>query len=481
MSRRFVLSRRAVLRGATGAGVACVGLPLLEAMLNSNGDALAGGGALPKQLLVYFIGNGFRLDRFEPAQTGADFTLSEELAPLAPVESHLKVVTGLQNWCAYQFTHHEGMTAFNGYTCAEAVPNALYSKAGGPTLDQVVADHIAATEATPPIIKSIQAGISPKVSIMDSGTTMFALSHRGPNENLDPVFNPQVIWQLLFGEFVDKPDDSELRLAVIDSVRQDANKLRGRLGTVDQQRIDAHLQGLSELEMKINAMPPSCMAPSQPSETNPEGPSNGALTNVNNIMADLLVKALECDITRVASVMFIGGAAETTYTEISQSTNHHSNTHNSNAQQAVHSGVVYSMERLRDLAVKMRDTLDPTGRSLLDSGLILAGSDCSEGLTHSVARQPYILIGNLGNTLTGKVHHQATPRTGTPNQWAATGNTSDVLYTVLKAFNPAATSVGDLTPQQLQGGWYGTSNPPSQAAAGSSTLIDALTGPEFGA
>ena len=127
---RFALSRRTMLRGSLGIGVASVGLPLLEIMLNDNGTALAGGAALPKQFITWFMGNGFRLERLEPTQTGADFTLTEELAPFANVESYLKVVTGLQNWCYQQVTHHEGMTGFSGYNMAEL--SGLFSKSGGP-------------------------------------------------------------------------------------------------------------------------------------------------------------------------------------------------------------------------------------------------------------------------------------------------------------------------------------------------------------
>ncbi|NUP09540.1 MAG: DUF1552 domain-containing protein [Polyangiaceae bacterium] len=479
MSRsRFSLSRRAVLRGSVGTGVACVGLPLLEAMLNTNGDALAGGTPLPRQLVVYFIGNGFRLDQLEPATTGASFDLTPELNPLMGVEAYTKVVTGLQNWCAYQVTHHEGMTAFNGYTMAEL--SGLYSKAGGPTIDQLVADHIEASSDPSPLIRSVQIGISRRTSIMDSGTTMFAVSHRSTNEPLFPKFNPQEIFQLLFGEFEDKPDDGELRLAIIDSVREDANKLRARLGSVDRERLDAHLDGLAQLEEKIKTLPPVCQPPEMPSQTNPEGVQNEPLTDVNEVMAELLVQALKCDVTRVASVQFIGGAAETVYTEIGQNNAHHNNTHNGGAQAEVHEGVVYAMGQVATLANKMRETIDPTGKNLLESGLIMVGSDCSEGLTHSVSRQPYILIGNLRDSLVGKYHYQSVPKSGNDGSLTASGNTSDVLMTVLKAFNPEATSVGDMTARNLQGGWYGTGNPPNQAATGSNKVIDELLGPAFG-
>ncbi|MFO0550827.1 MAG: DUF1552 domain-containing protein [Polyangiaceae bacterium] len=476
---RFALSRRTFLRGAAGLGVASVGLPMLDAMLNTNGTALAGGAPLPKQFVLWFMGNGVRLDRWEPTQTGATYTLSEELAPLANVQDYLKVITGLQNWCAYQVTHHEGMTAYSGYTMTEL--NGLFSKSGGPTIDQVIADRIEATATTPPLVRSIQCGVSRRWSIMDSGTTMQCLSHRGPNEALFPEFNPQKIWNTLFLDYQPKPDDSALRLSVLDAVREDTKKLQARLGTVDKQRLDAHLDGIRELEERIQALPPVCSPPDIPTETNPTGTSNEPLTSVNKAMSDLIVHAFKCDITRVASVFFIGGAAETVYTEIGQSGGHHMNTHNEPSNQPmVHAGVTYAMQQFAYLCEKMRSTVDPSGLSLLDTGLALMGSDCSIGRSHSVARQPYLLVGKGRDSFTGSYHYQKVARSGDEYSLAAAGNTSDVLYTVLRSFDPTAASVGDMTPRQLEGGWYGTNNPPNQAASGSSTVITELTGPAFG-
>ncbi len=480
MNRRKFLSRRTFLRGSLGLGASTVvGLPLLEAMLNQSGTALADGSALPMQLVVWFMGNGYRLEQLEPTQTGEAFTLTPELAPFSAVEPYISIATGLQNWSPHQITHHEGMVGFSGWPIQQ-LPGAFASNMGGPTIDQVVADFIETSSPVRPAIKSIQVGISKRVSKMDSGTTMFAVSHRGPTESLPPEFNPQSVFTRLFGEYLPKPDDRALRLSVLDSVREDAKKLQARLGSADRQRLEAHLEGVRQLEEKLKTAPPSCTIPGMPTETNADVNGDEPIDAVNKAMSDLLVYAMSCDITRVASVMFIGGAAETSYAEIGQQVGHHYNTHDEFAQAAVHEGVVYGHGKLAYLLERMAATLDPTGVSLLDSGLCLSGSDCSVGLQHRVSRQPYILAGKLRDRLR-KYHYQATPFGGDPNdKTVASGSTSDVLYTVLKAFHPDATSIGQMTPQDLQGDWYGTGSPPSQKATGSSTIIPELTGPQFG-
>jgi hypothetical protein len=428
---RRPLARRTFLRGIVGATTAVVGLPLLEAMLNRHGTALADEAPLPTRFMTWFFGNGVLLPRFEPTATGPGFPLSEELEPLADVREYVTVLTGLQNRCEEQITHHEGMTVFNGYTMVEI--KGLFSKAGGPTIDQLVAKAIGG--ATP--IDSVHIGISKHTSVMDSGTTMFALSHKGPNEPQYPNFNPREVWAQLFGSFVPRPDDRALRGSILDAVRDDISRLRARLGAHDNHRLEAHLEGVAALEKKIRATPPVCALPDLPSEANVDVDGVEPISAVTDVMSDLLVYAFGCDITRVATCLFIGGAAETVFSELGHTAGHHFHTHDAGAQDKVHEGVVYIMQRLASMMKKFRAAVDIDGKNLLDTSIIYCSSDCAEGISHSIARQPIILLGHgRGQLVFPGIHYQATPYP------YSDGNTSDVLLTCLKAFDPAALSVG---------------------------------------
>lgn len=441
--KRFKLNRRAMLRGMIGSSAAVVGLPMLEAMLNANGTAMADGADKPCRFLSWFFGNGVRLDRFEPTNTGAGWTASEELAPLASLidDGYVNLVTGLRNRCSLQITHHEGMTAFNGYDFVH--DGGLASRAGGPTIDQVIADHVSAD--TP--VSSVHVGVSRKTSVMDQGTTLFALSHRGPNEPQYPIYNPQEVWQQIFGNFVPKPDDSALRLSILDAVKSDATRLRNRLGKLDQERLDAHLDGVAELEKKIQATPPTCELPAMPTETNPVNSPIEPFESVADAMDELIAYAFVCDITRVATNMFHGGASETVFANLGQVNAHHTNTHSSSnniQNNQVHNAVLFLMGRLAKLGEKLRSTLEPDGTNLLDSTIVYASSDCSEGWSHSIDRQPVILLGHGRNALKYPgIHHRAAPFTSVNN---STGNISDVLLSVLQAYNPAASSIGGGAP-----------------------------------
>ena len=277
---------------------------------------------------------------------------------------------------------------------------------------------------------------------------MFAMSHRSGAEPLYPEKNPQNVWTSLFGGYIPKPDDKALRLSVLGTVKDDIAKLNATLGAADKARLEAHLESIAALEYKIQAIQPVCAPPAFPTETNKDNNGIEPMSSVNQAMSDLIAHAFRCDITRVASYFVIGGAAETVFAEIAQNVGHHNNTHNGGAQEAVHQGVLYIMGLLATLLGSLKAVTEPDGTNLLDSSIIYCSSDCSEGLTHSVKRQPVMLFGHGRNSLVYPgIHHQASPNPG--GNWStqtgglqSVGNISDVLLSCLRAFDPAAPSVG---------------------------------------
>jgi hypothetical protein len=427
MKSKF-LSRRAILKGMLGGAAVAVGLPTLEAMLNSHGEAFADGSQFPLRFMTYFFGNGFVLSKFVPAVGGAGYELTPELAPLANVKEHVSVMTGFDNRCEQVITHHEGMTVFSGYSIADV--SGLSSKAGGPTIDQVIAAKIGGLTPIP----SVHVGVSRRLSAQDGGTSLHSLSHKSTNEPQPPEWNPQEVWNSLFNAFTPLSDPSgPLRVSVLDAVRDNTLSLKKRLGVKDRERLDAHLTGLSELETKIKALPPACSKPGMPSESNPEGQGDEPLIATSEAMSDLLAYAFACDVTRVASFLLVGGAAETVLSDLSETTSHHSNTHNyPDAATAVHEGVVYLMERFAYLLEKLKATPDGVNGNVLDNTIVYMSSDCAEGWSHTIKGQPVIVAGRGG----GYLKHPGIHVKG------GGANPSDILMTCVRAFDPAHPSIG---------------------------------------
>ncbi len=445
------LSRRTMLRGAVGGTSFVMGLPLLEAMLDRHGEAHADGAALPVRIVTWMTANGVLLDKFEPSTVGASWSLSEQLAPLQSVKPYVNVCTGFKNRGAEGQAvggHVEGVTAFTGYPYAYSNGGAAFEP-GGPSLDQIIADRVA--DETP--VRSLQVGISKANLFSGMGGLGIGISFRGEPgaiTALPPVDSPAQVWQSLFGIFpgpgaVD--NDRIVRAMMLDAVKAQADTLRGKLGANDQMRVDAHLQGVAELNQKISALAPPCVMPDEPTLTNSEPVGAELIGPVNRAMAELIAYALHCDITRVVSVQFLGLAGETPYTEIGLSATKHLLSHdaqyNVQAREQLHQSVVYEMERFAEFCETLHQSDERNGTNLLDSTICYWSSDLSVGWLHSLNRQPVILVGSgRGHLKNPGVHVQAIandpddPNGEETAEMPSAGNISDIALTVLQAFGP---------------------------------------------
>ncbi|PRP89885.1 hypothetical protein ENSA5_69910 [Enhygromyxa salina] len=456
------LKRRTFLRGALGGGIASIALPPLDAMMNLEQTAFADGSSQPRRYVSWFRGNGFILDRFEPIGAGADWQLNDHMTPLAGVKDYLNVVTGLTNRCKETITHHEGMTVFNGYTMVDiGQGQGFFSNSGGPTIDVLISDALAGQ--TP--IASVHLGASKAQSPADEGTTMHNLSHRGHLQPNAAITNPSAAWQSLFGSFVQPKDDRELRLHILDSVKGEVSTLQSRLGAEDKVRLEAHLDSIAALEAKLMTATPVCELPMDPMFDNSDAVNNEQLTLVNELMSDLLCYAFSCDLTRVATMLFLEGAAEPSLGEVpGNDSSWHQYSHNVNSWDVggpFDNGQYYLMERFGYLLTKMRDTIEFDGTNLLDNSIVLMSSDASDGSVHSIQRHPMILAGAGGGYLKYPgIHYQPEPLSGNYSHGShpgpTSGNTTDVLMSIMRAFDDSVSWIGEQPNDQGEGAGSGT-------------------------
>lgn len=437
---RHTLSRRTFLKGLAGVTVA---LPALDIMLNAHGEALANGIELPKRFGVWFWGNGVRLDRWNPASTGTNWELSPALAPLAPVKAYLNVVSNYEVKAAGPRGHHGGESGI--LSGVEFIPlehpNSNYSsKFGGPSIDQMLVNDLH------PELPALALGVSKKVVTVE-GPTLNYISHRGPDNPIAPEYSPAAVFSRMFGSFT--PPDvidprRDLRVHVLDTVADETRALQARLGTHDRQRLDAHLSAISELRARILALPPeqvgACQIPEMgTTDENQNVDGQERLVEVHNAMADLLVLAYACDLTRSASMMFTGSVGFTVFSDVpGVSAGHHDMTHDDSeaVQDLVHDTTVYTMARFNDLLVKLKNTPEGAG-NLLDRSLIFATSDCAEGKSHQNKDYPVVLAGRAGGTMRYPgTHWRGNTIAGQRR------DTNDILFTIFQAMGSFRPYVG---------------------------------------
>lgn len=424
---RFRLSRRGFLRGLAGGSLATIALPALEAMFNSNGTAHSDGTPLARRFVCFFFGNGILLDKWTPTAVGPDYELTEQLMPIANVKDYCHVLTGFDNKHGQKITHHEGMAGmWSGHPFIRQ-GGGLNSKFGGPSIDQVVAEKVGMRTTYP----SLEIGVSKRVST-DEGPTMQFMSHKSTNEPMPPEYSPRALFQRIFS--APPPDDPSRpsRIDVLDAVLEDAHALRNQIGAADKLRLDAHLESVSRLQGQINALPPVCMIPAEPTQENIDVGGIEPLTEVSHLMSDLLVYAFTCDLTRVASYMLSPGVGHAVYDFTGSLEEQHLMSHDPvGAAVPLNLSIIWNVEQYAYLLERMKATEDGVG-NLLDSSVVLLGSDCSEGWSHRISNTP-VVVGGLGGGMIkrGGGHLRQNGR-----------NVSDVLLTCARTVAPEITEVG---------------------------------------
>ena len=125
---------------------------------------------------------------------------------------------------------------------------------------------------------------------------------------------------------------NQLRRSVLDAVLTDAKRLQMSVGSADSKRIDAHMESVRALEMRIpmggaNPPPkPACPVPTVPTE--PAANLDLAkVTATSKAMNKLIAVALSCNMTRVYSHLWSGARDDNHYPIVQLDTEHHNLTH----------------------------------------------------------------------------------------------------------------------------------------------------------
>lgn len=420
MMRDHRLSRRTVLRGMFGAGTVSLALPVLEAMVDAHGRALADGSELPRRFGVWFWGNGTQPSAWAPAVQGEGWEATGLLSGLAPVKDYVNVISGgVLPVAGNHNPHVEGAVgilaagnpllheSYNGQQ-----DNWNFLTVPSPSVDQIAADHLAG--ASP--FRSLSLAVTP-VHTSDAGssnhpgTAISYISHSAPYVFNPPTMDPSELFAALFGGGLPpiEPGDADpaqlARARVLDAVLDDADALRARLGHNDRQRLEQHLEGVYELQNRLTAlvMPgEACSVPLDPG--NPDSERERA-----RVMAELVAMAFACDLSRVAAVEFSSPASHVDYPDIGVEsgglgTSFHEYEHQQGYNDTVRTVLTYFVEVFGDFVAALRALPEVDG-TLLDRSCILGTTDVAGGWDHAFNDFPVLLAGRAGGALRFPGHH----------------------------------------------------------------------------
>jgi hypothetical protein len=423
--RSAPLSRRSLLRGVFRGSAVALSLPFLELFLDRR--ALACGGAIPKRFGLYCWGNGNIPSRWTPTGSGTDWELSEQLASLAPVKDLVTVVSGFSVKLTNAVPHSSGAAGLlSGAPMQSVGDDETFS---APSVDNLVADEIGGDT----LYRSLQTG----------ATGVSGLSYTGPSSRNPPETDPYALYERLFGDTFREPGAEVevdptlgLRRSVLDAVMEDVAALQARVGAADKARLEAHLDGVRELEQRLARLeedPPNlaaCARADSPTADFSDVDGRPQISARSRAMVDLLALALACDQTRVFSHYLTDPVGDVLFP--GASAGHHSLTHDEGGDQPeVHAITQQCVAEFAYLVEKFA-SIDEGDGSLLDNSVVLCCSEVSLGQTHSLDEMPLVYAGGCCGTL----------RTGYHLRSDSQDNASELMLTLMRAMDLSAPDFG---------------------------------------
>ena len=230
--------------------------------------------------------------------------------------------------------------------------------------------------------------------------------------------SPHALFERLFGAgFVEPGDEAVvdprlgLRRSVLDAVTDRLNGLRKRLSAADRLRLEQHLGGVRDLELRLARMeanPPSLASCARPDEPQADEFFGDDILIRHRAIVDVLVMALACDQSRVFTDCFTRPVDNFIYP--GTDSGHHRLTHDEmDPQPQVHQAVLQIMGELR-YTIEALASIPEGEQTLLDHTLMLCTSEISFGRTHSLEDIPVVLAGSGGGVLKSNYHYRSETR-----------------------------------------------------------------------
>jgi hypothetical protein len=426
----FRLNRRALLRGAGGVAIA---LPWLEIMTPRAASAAP---APPKRFVGVYTPGGTVLSAWRPSGTPSDYAFGPILSPLTPVKDRVLVMDGLDMKCAIGEQNQAGLV---GLLTGRPQDPQYDNFAAGPSLDQVLASRLSAGYALPSLELAVRWGTG-KSHGLTFPINILSFRDAPGFAPIPPRLDPAAIWQSLFGASTPSPSRAWDK-SILDAVGKRYIKLSQRLGAADRARLEQHLSALRDLELRVAST--TCAAP-ELVDTSDYDPAAGllsatdgsvrdvetdaAIPKVGRLMMDMLVMALACDITPVATLMWSDTEAKHTlpWLGLNEHVHYYMNDGGYRPEDLTTIFTWYATQHL--YLIEQLAKVSVGERTLLDETVVFFGSHLQHPATHAKTDMPFLLAGG-----------------GLPGKWHDGGHRphNDLLLALCNLFGDQRTTFGD--------------------------------------
>lgn len=378
------LNRRTVLR-FMGLQLA---LPLLSSVIPSSARAQTVG---RNRFIGVFVPNG----AYMPGGDDGNWSFAEALAPLAAagVQNNAMIVRGLFNGIAGVDPHWQNAAGF--LSCRPIVLGDAAVARCGKSLDQVIADE------EPTALRSLEVG-APYYHVHPlndhpgySNDYLNRISWQTDDSFRSPIADPRQMFEKIFG--VTSGSAAQIRhlhdrkKSILDFLHKDATRLSARMPAEYRPVVSTYMDTVREIELQLDNAGTGTCAPPFEAPTQDFSDFQARYVERYQLMHRMVAVALQCGSTNVATMMYGPSSSDLDAAEVlGGGAGHHSCAH--------HLGDPSRIDRLRGmntmhaglfahLLTQLRDL------NLLDSTLVMYGSDMSDGDLHGTENLPVLLCG----------------------------------------------------------------------------------------
>jgi hypothetical protein len=371
---------------------------------------------------------------WHPSGSGAgdSWTLSPILEPLLPVKQYVSVLTNVSNYAPFGGHVEPSHSNCGASTWTSVKPNGKDNANNGISVDQVIANTIGGQTLLP----SLQVGLSTLDSSTDGlpGQHSRSMSWKSATEPLYKLVNPQAVFDRLVaggpvGGSAMPVDDAAaarrraLKQSALDYVLEGATSLQKRLSVSDRMKVDQFLTSVRSLEKRVGdsgmQIPVAgCVQVKRPGEVYSVGnvPSDYNRGTHADLMIDLVIMAIQCDITRVVSFMLDDCRSDFVYNFINERkftaagstpgtspvAGYHGLQHAGDTNNGFATIGWWMASKAAEVASKLMAIQEGAAGNALDNTVITFASGMHSG-NHDAGDIPLALIGGGGKTGSGTV------------------------------------------------------------------------------
>lgn len=414
-----MISRRKFLASATAGLVAA---PFIRVL---NNRAYAQPMTGPKRLMVFFSPDGMVPQLWRPPTSGTNFEIpdAQVLSPLRPHQHDLIVLDGLDFLTGNN--HEGGMAAM--------LTNGDGPSTNGRSVDQVIAEHIGAEDR----FRSLEFGV---LTDPWGASIQTRMCYSANGQFIHPDADPRSMYRRMFGGINQDQqaleDLRQRRRSVLDLITGDLTNLQARLGQIERQKLERHLDAIRTVERGLfPAQEGDCSTPTAPSRMNKD--DYAAVPQLTRSQIDLAVTALACEMTKVTTIQLSHTVSPVVFSWVGNTDGHHSLSHTPDGDvaklQQLLAADQWCASQFGYVIEQLKNTPNPEGDgTLFDDTLCVWVRELGDSRLHVCESVPFVIAGSAGGRFQ-------------TNRYLDFGGTSHshLLVSICQAFGMRLTTFGD--------------------------------------